>query len=102
MELEVDNEIDFIETWKAMELLVDQGLVKSIGLSNFNQQQIERILSICKYKPVVNQVEIHPYCPQIELEHFCKQHQILLQAYAPLGEIGFFFFFILNSKLDYV
>jgi len=93
LELEVDNEIDFIETWKAMELLVDQGLVKSIGLSNFNQQQIERILSICKYKPVVNQVE---------LEHFCKQHQILLQAYAPLGEIGFFFFFILNSKLDYV
>lgn len=68
-----------------MELLVDQGLVKSIGLSNFNEEQTERILLICKHKPVVNQVEIHPYCPQVELEEFCRKHQILLEAYAPLG-----------------
>jgi diketogulonate reductase-like aldo/keto reductase len=68
-----------------MESLVREGLVKSIGLSNFNEQQIERILQICKYKPVVNQVEIHPYCPQIELHEFCKKHQILLEAYEPLG-----------------
>ena len=68
-----------------MELLVDEGLVKSIGLSNFNEQQIERIINICRYKPVVNQVEIHPYCPQLELEEFCKRHNILLEAYAPLG-----------------
>ncbi|CAF2646390.1 unnamed protein product [Rotaria sp. Silwood2] len=81
----VDDEIDFLETWKAMELLVDEGLVKSIGLSNFNEEQIERVIQICKYKPVVNQVEIHPYCPQIQLEIFCKKHQILLEAYAPLG-----------------
>jgi len=79
------DEIDFTESWKAMELLVDEGLVKSIGVSNFNEQQIERILKICKHKPVVNQVEIHPYCPQLELEEFCKKHQILLEAYAPLG-----------------
>ncbi|CAF1317504.1 unnamed protein product [Adineta steineri] len=84
-EIRLADEIDFIETWKAMELLIDEGLVKSIGLSNFNEEQIERILQICKYKPVVNQVEIHPYCPQIELENFCKKHQILLEAYAPLG-----------------
>ncbi|CAF1134522.1 unnamed protein product [Rotaria sp. Silwood1] len=84
-ESKVDDEIDFTETWKAMELLVDEGLVKSIGLSNFNEQQIERIINICKYKPVVNQVEIHPYCPQIELEKFCKKYNILLEAYAPLG-----------------
>ncbi|CAF1681057.1 unnamed protein product [Rotaria magnacalcarata] len=81
----VDDKLDFIVTWKAMELLVDEGLVKSIGLSNFNEEQIERIIQICKYKPVVNQVEIHPYCPQIQLEIFCKKHQILLEAYAPLG-----------------
>jgi diketogulonate reductase-like aldo/keto reductase len=72
-----------------MELLVDEGFVKSIGLSNFNEEQIERILNICKHKPVVNQVEIHPYCPQIELEEYCKKHQILLAAYAPLGYILF-------------
>lgn len=79
------DEIDYIETWKGMESLVDEGLVKSIGLSNFNEKQMERVLQICKHKPVVNQVEIHPYCPQIELEEFCKKHQILLAAYAPLG-----------------
>jgi diketogulonate reductase-like aldo/keto reductase len=77
-----------------MELLVDEGLVKSIGVSNFNEEQIERILKICKYKPVVNQVEIHPYCPQLELEEFCKKHQILLEAYAPLGGLQFIFLFI--------
>jgi len=81
-----------------MELLVDEGLVKSIGLSNFNEEQIERILQICKHKPVVNQVEIHPYCPQLELETFCKKHQILLQAYAPLGSSFFIYFFVFNLK----
>ncbi|CAF3474306.1 unnamed protein product [Rotaria socialis] len=81
----VDDKLDFLVTWKAMEMLVDEGLVKSIGLSNFSEEQIERIIQICKYKPVVNQVEIHPYCPQIQLEIFCKKHQILLEAYAPLG-----------------
>ena len=74
-----------------MELLVEQGLVKSIGLSNFNQEQIQRILNSCKYKPVVNQVEIHPYCPQLDLQEFCQENQILLQAYAPLGFHSFHF-----------
>lgn len=83
--MEIDDQIDFIDTWKSMEMLVDQGLIKSIGLSNFNSEQIERILQICKYKPVINQVEIHPYCPQHEFEEYCHQHQILLAAYAPLG-----------------
>lgn len=68
-----------------MEGLVDEGLVKSIGVSNFTEEQLERVLNVCKYKPVVNQVEIHPYCPQIELEKFCKKHGIILEAYAPLG-----------------
>ena len=81
-----------------MELLVDEGLVKSIGLSNFNQEQIERILQICKHKPVVNQVEIHPYCPQDQLEEFCKKHQILLEAYAPLGLTIHSLFICLDSN----
>lgn len=83
--IDIDDEIDLIQSWKAMEMLVDQGLVKSIGLSNFNQEQIEEILRICKYKPVLNQVEIHPYCPQYDLEEFCRKHDILLAGYAPLG-----------------
>ena len=81
----IDDGLDLVETWKAMESLLDEGLVKSIGVSNFNEEQLQRLLTNGKYKPVVNQVEIHPYCPQIELEQFCRQNDILLQAYAPLG-----------------
>lgn len=48
--------MSYIETWKAMEKLVDEGLAKSIGLSNFNSQQINEVLAIAKIKPVTNQV----------------------------------------------
>ena len=48
--------VDHVETWRAMEKCVELGLVRSIGLSNFNSQQIQRILDNCKIKPVVNQV----------------------------------------------
>lgn len=50
------SDIDYLDTWKEMERLVDLGLVKSIGVSNFNSQQIERLLAHCRIKPVVNQV----------------------------------------------
>lgn len=52
------SDVDFLDTWKAMEKLVDLGLVKSIGVSNFNSQQIDRLLANCRIKPVTNQVEI--------------------------------------------
>lgn len=52
------SDVDYVDTWKAMEECVSLGLVKSIGLSNFNSEQISRILDICTIKPVVNQVNI--------------------------------------------
>ncbi|GFW90354.1 1,5-anhydro-D-fructose reductase [Trichonephila clavipes] len=73
----------------AMERLVVDGLAKSIGLSNCNRDQIERILSVCKIKPANLQIECHAYLPQQEMVDFCKSINIAVTAYAPLGTPGF-------------
>ncbi|KAM0523132.1 hypothetical protein ACHAPE_001624 [Trichoderma viride] len=73
------------ETWQAMERLVDLGLARSIGLSNFNILKTKRIVDIARIMPAVNQVEIHPYLPQQELFEFSSRHGILLMAHQPLG-----------------
>lgn len=78
------SEDDYIETWKAMEKLVEIGLVKSIGVSNFNSEQITRLLSIAKIKPVCNQVECNPNINQKKLIKFCKDLDIVVVAYCPL------------------
>ncbi|KAJ8653289.1 hypothetical protein O0I10_011039 [Lichtheimia ornata] len=80
--------VPFVETWKAMEQLVEDGLVKSIGVSNFTIPMLEELLKNCKIKPAVNQVEIHPLLPQEELLEFCNKNGIALTAYCPLSNPG--------------
>ncbi|XP_013117744.1 aldo-keto reductase family 1 member B1 [Stomoxys calcitrans] len=79
------SQIDYIDTWKSMETLVEEGLIHSIGLSNFNIAQIKRILNVADIPPANLQIECHPYLNQKELMQFCKEHNIAVTAYSPLG-----------------
>jgi len=81
----VSGHVDYLDTWKALENLVDLGLTKHIGFSNFNSQQIQRILDNSRIKPAVLQVELHPYLNQEKLVHFARERGIVVTAYSPLG-----------------
>ena len=77
------------ETWKALEKLYEDGLVKAIGVSNFQVHHLKDLLSDAKVKPMVNQVEFHPYLTQKELLSYCNEENIQLEAWSPLmqGEV---------------
>ena len=79
--------INFLET-QAMETMVDKGLTKSIGISNFSSEQIERIVRSARIKPANLQVEMHAYFQQKEIRNVCQRHGITVCAYAPLGSPG--------------
>jgi diketogulonate reductase-like aldo/keto reductase len=68
-----------------MEALYDAGKTRAIGVSNFTIPNIKQILSYARVPPHVNQIEIHPFLPNTELVEFCRQHNILPEAYSPLG-----------------
>lgn len=84
----VGDDVDYLEAYKALEDLVDAGLVRSIGVSNFNVEQLKRLLAVARIKPVTNQVELHPYLVQAELKKYCNDNGIVLTAYSPLGNPG--------------
>lgn len=78
----VDQE--YIDSWWAMEDLYRQGLARAIGVSNFTQHHLETIMDNSKIKPMVNQVEFHPYLRQQPLLDFCQKENIQLQSWSPL------------------
>ncbi|KAJ8973048.1 hypothetical protein NQ317_011328 [Molorchus minor] len=84
--LDVDN--DIVGTWKVMEQQVTNGLTKTIGLSNFNEEQVQRIYDSAQIKPAVLQVEMHAYNQQKSLRELCKKLNIAVTAYSPLGSPG--------------
>jgi aldehyde reductase len=80
-----DKGVTLLETWRAMEKLVDQGKCGAIGLSDVVLESLAPLYEAARIKPAVIQVESHPYHPQTELLEFCKQKGIALLAFAPLG-----------------
>ena len=80
-----DDGVTLIETWRALESLVDEGRCKAIGLSDITLEKLQEIVAVARIKPAVVQVESHPYLPEWELLAFCKQHGIIVLAFAPLG-----------------
>ncbi|KAK5580867.1 hypothetical protein RB653_000891 [Dictyostelium firmibasis] len=73
------------KTWKALEKLYNDGKVRSIGVSNYTESHLHELLSQCTIKPVMNQVEFHPYLFQESLLNYCKSNDIVLEAYGSLA-----------------
>ena len=76
---------NYVAGYRQMEKAYKEGKVKAIGLSNFNQAQIEEILGLCEVKPAVLQTEVHPYFQEQELKSFLSKEGMVIQAWYPLG-----------------
>ncbi|XP_043671068.1 aldo-keto reductase family 1 member A1-like isoform X2 [Vespula pensylvanica] len=95
----LDLDTDPVSVWKEMEKQVAKGLVKSIGLSNFNEAQILEVYKNAQIKPTNLQVELHAYLQQKPIREFCQKHNIHVTAYSPLASPGAKFHF--QTKYNY-
>jgi 2,5-diketo-D-gluconate reductase A len=75
----------YVDSWKAMEKLKNDGLVRSIGVCNFHTHHIDEILKVAEHKPVLNQVELHPWLTQDKVLDYDNSHKIVTQAWSPLA-----------------
>ena len=80
-----DNGVTLLDTWRAMESLVDHGKCRAIGLSDIGLHELLPLYGLARIKPAAVQVEAHPYLPETELLEFCKEKSIVFLAFAPLG-----------------
>jgi len=79
-----------LEAYRALEKLVADGRVRAIGVSNFMVEHLTRLLESAVVVPAVNQIEVHPYFAQREVQEFGRRHGILTQAWSPIGGITFY------------
>jgi 2,5-diketo-D-gluconate reductase A len=77
---------DYVETWRAFEKLYADGRVRSVGVSNFQTNHLNRLFAETDVKPVINQIELHPGFPQLELRAFHADNEMLTEAWSPIGQ----------------
>lgn len=79
------DELPLSETWKGMETCVKQGLTRHIGVSNLTVKKLEGLMATADIKPEMNQIELHPFLQQTDMLSYCKENNVHLTAYSPLG-----------------
>jgi 2,5-diketo-D-gluconate reductase A len=79
-------DVDYIETWKAMEEIYASGRCRAIGVSNFQAHHLRRLFSQAQVRPAVNQIEVHPYLTQEELRAFDADHEVVTEAWSPIAQ----------------
>ena len=79
-------DVDYVETWKAMEEIYRSGRARAIGVSNFKEHHLRRLFSATEVRPAVNQIEVHPYLAQDDLRAFDADHEIATEAWSPIAQ----------------
>jgi len=79
-------DVDYVETWRAMEEIYAGGKVRAIGVSNFKQHHLNRLFAETEIRPAANQIEIHPYLAQDGLRAFDAEHEIVTEAWSPIAQ----------------
>jgi 2,5-diketo-D-gluconate reductase A len=79
-------DVDFVETWKALEEIYASGRCRAIGVSNFNPHHLRRLFAETEIRPAVNQIEVHPYLAQDDVRAFDADHEIVTEAWSPIAQ----------------
>ncbi|RBY75517.1 aldo/keto reductase [Geodermatophilus sp. TF02-6] len=79
-------DVDYVETWKALEEIYASGRCRAIGVSNFNPHHLRRLFAQAEVRPAVNQIEVHPYLAQDDVRAFDADHEIVTEAWSPIAQ----------------
>jgi 2,5-diketo-D-gluconate reductase A len=79
-------DVDYVDTWRVLEELKRDGRARSIGVSNFQIDHLERLAAECETVPALNQIELHPYLLNAEVDAYCREHGIAVEAWSPIAQ----------------